>query len=432
MTFHGFSQSNFKKAYIVNNNDTIHGFIDYTSPNSISTNCFFQKNSNSKIVKYKPSDLKGFCFDGGKQFISKEVTYQDSTVMFFLEFLLKGVVNLYYCKYKNEDMYFIEKDSILYPLRNDESVVSDKNRTYYHEDYKYIGILKVLLNDAESLSGEIENTKLDFIPLIRLLKDYHNQTCSNKSCIVYYKKENALNDVKWKIKYGVSLGYSFTKLKVLSELYRQSVSFIYQQNVTPYKFYFAEFYDYNITETNSNFSTNYNCLFPALFVNLSRNSKSSFQLELKYKYLKYSLLNFSEIETPIMYNYDFSHYKKINPFINMGLSNVLILGARIKGIYYKYDKLEDTKFNTDHLEPIYSSHKDYINKQVKELNQCYLKLNAGCGIGYTLPNENTFKLEFRCQTPLVYIISGVLDGGAIYESKLSNSNLSISLSYMFK
>jgi hypothetical protein len=431
-TFQGFSQGDFKKAYIVNNNDTIHGFIDYTSPNSISTNCFFQKDSNSQIINYKPSDLKGFCFDGGKRFISKEVTYQDSTAIFFLEFLLKGVVNLYYCKYKNEDIYFIEKDSILYPLSNDEVVVRNNNSTYSHNSLKYIGVLKVLLNDANSLSGEIENTNLDFTPLIRLLKDYHNQTCSNESCIVYYKKENALNDTKWKIKYGVSMEYSFTKIKATSELIKRSISFSQQPNITQFIFYFANFDNFKTTEANTNFTTNSNCLFPAFFVNFNRNSSSSFQLELKYKYLKYSLLNFSEIEIPVMYNYDFRYYKKIKPFINVGFSNVLILGAHINGMYYKYDKLEGATFNTDHFEPIYSSHTDYINRQVPEMNGYHFELNLGCGVGYTLPNENTLKLEFRSQTPLEYTIDGVLDGSATYESKLSNSNLSISLSYIFK
>ncbi len=425
-TFQGFSLGNFRKAYIVNNNnDTIHGFIDYTNPNSISSNCFFHKDSNSRIINYKPSDLKYFCFDNGKRFISKEVTYQDTTTTFFLEFLLKGAVNLYYCKHKNENLYYIEKDSVLYALTNDEVLESKDNITYSHNSQKYIGILKVFLNDANLLSDEIENTQFDFSSLIKLLKDYHNQTCKNESCIVYYKKENALNDIKWKIKYGFSMEYSFTKINATSEINNYSFPVSAQQT--------AAFFDYFQTnETNTNFATNYNCLFPVFFININRNSRSSFQLELKYKYIKYSLLNYSKIEIPVIYNYDFTHYKKIRPFINAGFSNVLIFGAHINGMYYKYNRLEKVTFEENHFNPAYSSHIDYINRQVPELNGYKFNFNLGCGMGYTLSNKNTLKLEIRGQTPIKYRINGILDGGATYKSKLSSSNLSILLSYIFK
>lgn len=430
-TICGFTQGNFKKAYIVkNNNDTIHGVVDYTNPEDISLNCFFRKDSTSQILDYNPSDLKSFCFDKGKKFISKEVKYHDDTTNLFLEYLLKGIVNLYYCKVNGEDVFYIEKDSILMQLSNDEEKIEINNKVYLRNIHKYIGMLKMLLSDVESFSDKIDNTDFDFMSLIKLLKQYHNQVCSNESCIVYYKKESKLNDVKWKVNFGLSMEYTFTRINSSSKITKELKFFSYEQN--PTLSYISEFEVYQTNETNTNFSTTYNCLFPVFFINLSRNSSSSFQLEANYKHLKYSLLDFSEIEIPVIYNYEFMHYKKVKPFINAGISNVITFGSKVKDMYFKYNRLEGATFENNNIKPIYSSQTDYINRLVQEMNGYHFNLNAGCGVKYELSKKNALKLELRGQTPIYFGFKGVLDGGPSYESILSSSNFSILFSYIFK
>jgi len=215
-----------------------------------------------------------------------------------------------------------------------------------------------------------------------------------------------------------------------TEIYKQQ-HYYSEQGYT--QTYHASFDDFKPNETNTNFSKNYNCLFPSFFVNFSRNSGSSFQIELNYKYLKYSLLNFSRIEIPVIYNYNYLHYKKVSPFINIGFTYVFDVGTHIKGMYYKYDKLEGATFEENHFNPVYSTQTEYLNKRFPEIDGYKFTLNAGFGVKYMLPDKNALKLEFRIHS---YIIPNefdiVLDGGAIYKARISSSNLSILLSYIFK
>ncbi len=430
-TIYVFSQGNFKKAYIVNNsNDTTYGFVDHANPIDITQKCVFRNDSNSQIVDYKPTDLKSFCFEKGKLYMSKDVKYNDNSTTLFLEFLLKGIVNLYYCRYNGEDVFYIEKDSILMELTNGEEKIRINEKVYFYNSKKYIGILKALLIDAESLSDKIESTDFDFTSLIKLLKQYHNEVCDSESCIVYYKKENKLNDVKWKLNFGLTLEYSIAKMDVSSEMINGVKYYSYQQDIS--HSYLAKFNMYKIAETNSNFTSIYNCLFPVAFVNFSRNSGSSFQLELNYKYLNYELFGISRIEIPVIYSYEFLHYKKLTPYINAGVSNVITFGAKVKNMYYKYDRLEGATFENNIITPLYSEQSDIINRKIPELNGYHFALNAGCGIEYDLTKKNAVRLEVRGQTPVYSIFKGVLAGGPNYESLVTLSNFSVLFSYVFK
>ena len=429
-----FAQGNFRKAFVIKDNDTISGYVDYTSPDKISTKCFFRKDSTSQIINYSTSDIQSFYFDKGKIFVARAVTCQDTTRTLFLEFLLKGVVNLYYCNYQHDDYFYIEKDGIMHELSNNEEFTRDDNKTYIQNRHKYIGHLKWLLKDADALSDKIERTGFDFLSLIDLLKDYHNQTCGSNSCVVYYKKEKTLNDTQWKIKYGFSLGSSFNQINLSSKIVSGLLYFSAPDpnmittgsvNIT------ASYLNFQTLETNTTFNSNYNCIFPALFVNFSRNSNSSYQIELKYNYLKYPLIDFNEIEIPLMYNYDFLKYKKVSPFVNIGFSNILIFGTRIRGAYYRYNRLEGVVLDTDKLSPVYSLHNDYVNQLITTNDIYHFSLNLGCGLGYSFSNKNAIRLEFRYQTPIYNSFNIDLENGATYKSTISMSDLAITLSYVF-
>ena len=221
-----FSQYDFRRGFIITkSNDTITGFIDYANPDISSKYCYFKKDSLSKTTEYTPTDLKAYSFTNSKYFVSKGVNIENDTAFLFLEFLLKGVINLYYCSESNKEYYFIEKDYMLYPLTNNEVKVNIVGQSKVKSSDNYIGILNWLMGDGADFSKEIYSTKFDHSSLIQLTKDYHNRVCKDNECIVYYKKQKKLNDTKWQINYGFLIEY------VLSRLTRGNVWLSYLQRV---------------------------------------------------------------------------------------------------------------------------------------------------------------------------------------------------------
>jgi len=102
------AQPDFRTGYIIfENGDTVHGKIDYQDDRLMSTVCSFKQMSSESIIDYSPYDIKEFRFENSKCYVSRT---QESGEKVFLEYLIKGKLNVYY--YRDEEMndyYFIDK-----------------------------------------------------------------------------------------------------------------------------------------------------------------------------------------------------------------------------------------------------------------------------------------------------------------------------------
>ena len=166
--FVGFSQPYFKPAYIITRqNDTLFGKIDNRDYLPLSKSCIFLSGEGIK-TKYTPDDIRAFRFIDGSFFVAKDIAGEK----LFLEFLVKGKINLYYY-YDGTNRYFIEKENE--PLTEIGGGKSTLN--YYTQDAPE---LRKKINEIEELNHK---------NMIALVQDYHNMVCDDEKCIVYVKKE---------------------------------------------------------------------------------------------------------------------------------------------------------------------------------------------------------------------------------------------------
>lgn len=178
------AQTNFKNGYVVkSDNDTLFGKIDYRGSLLMGKICRFKTDKNAEESIFTPSDINEYRFNDSKYFVSK--TINEKKV--FLEFLIKGQINVYYLKDELGEHYYLEKDDQAIteiPYKNE--IVYKNEKSYLHHSTKHIGILKYYMQDAPSLLSKIEKTgEPEHSNMINLAKDYHNTVCKDHACIIY-------------------------------------------------------------------------------------------------------------------------------------------------------------------------------------------------------------------------------------------------------
>jgi hypothetical protein len=222
------AQGFFEKGYVITPEmDTSYGFIANKSQHTNCLSCEFKKDSLSASEVYKPFELFAYRFSNGKYYISKNVNFDASNKALFLEYLIKGKLNIYVWRNKGVDIYFAEREGdTLIMLENPnryfyfdaitmEFVKADEPNLQSTANYnKYKGTLKVLMSDTPELQAEINNLNLNSKSLIKISKKYHNLVCDNETCIIYEKNTRLKKNV------GFSFGYTTFQVKEINTLFK--------------------------------------------------------------------------------------------------------------------------------------------------------------------------------------------------------------------
>lgn len=184
------AQTDFRPGYIIQTTgDTIFGQIDYRGDLTMGRLCKFME-KNSLITEFSPGDIVAFRFVDSKYFVSREIGNKKA----FLEYLIKGKVNIYYLRDEDGDHYYIDKeDAKLVEIPYEEGIREVNNKRIYYESTKHTGFLQYYMKDAPELLSRIQSIKKpEHQNLIRLAEDYHNAVCEEEKCIVYEKKQPML------------------------------------------------------------------------------------------------------------------------------------------------------------------------------------------------------------------------------------------------
>lgn len=182
------AQTNFKNGYVINNEgDTLYGKIDFRGDLLMSRVCKF-KGSDDSVNEYAPQDIYGYRFIDSKYYVTKEINNEKV----FLEYLIKGKVNIYYLRDEKGDHYFLEKEGVpLTIIPYEEGIKYVDNKPVYFQSTKHIGILNYYMQDASGIIKNIKNVeKPEHQNLIELAKKYHNSVCEDEECIVFEKKQS--------------------------------------------------------------------------------------------------------------------------------------------------------------------------------------------------------------------------------------------------
>src|SRR5690606_461912 len=125
-------------------------------------------------------------FTESKYYVSKEI----NGAKVFLEFLIKGQINIYYLRDSNGDHYFLEKaGNPIIELPYEEGIKYVDGKKVFFRTKKHIGLLTYYMQDGPEFQAMInEIGKAEHESLIKLSEDYHSKVCKDGPCIIYEKK----------------------------------------------------------------------------------------------------------------------------------------------------------------------------------------------------------------------------------------------------
>jgi len=170
---------NLKDGYIITlSQDTIFGKVH--KQNSDKIICKFQ-NSEGKVIDYQPNDIFAFGYTKGKIYASKRLNEKD----FFVEYLVKGNLNLYHFKDGKNDRYFVDNqlDSLAEIRLVYETIQGTSGMNLWKLSNQHIELLNKFTAEAPSLKHKISKINhLEDENLIEIVEKYNKIICGQKKC----------------------------------------------------------------------------------------------------------------------------------------------------------------------------------------------------------------------------------------------------------
>ena len=208
------AQHNPRAGYIISNaGDTIHGHIDLRSDVLLSHACTFKPDGADTYTTYTPDSIRAFRFDdNGKYYVSIHLPLEGTMQQCFAEFLVDGVMNLYYVSRVKDDYYYFEReDGELCPLkinRREGVAEADVQRL----EMRQRGRLRDFFKDSPSALRMLDDRILTHRRAIDAVKGYHRDVCTDESECMEYEFKSKREYRRFRFK--VVGGYDFYNSKM--------------------------------------------------------------------------------------------------------------------------------------------------------------------------------------------------------------------------
>ena len=182
---------------ITNAGDTVRGLIDFRTNEILSRKCVFWANGESEGKTYAPGDIFSFRFEhNGKYFVTRRLDLGDGPQLYFAEFLVQGLMNLYCVADTYDEHFFFEReDGEMARLTNRALITSSSvqdEKEHFQEKREQFGKVKVLLSDSWKAVEDMDAADLSRKRLVRAVRDYHDEVCTDgSSCMIYEYKEES-------------------------------------------------------------------------------------------------------------------------------------------------------------------------------------------------------------------------------------------------
>lgn len=390
-----YGQKGYQPGYIITNtNDTINGTINIKTNYQYSKSCDFISGADQQKHTYQPNDIKAYRINNMKYYVSREVRIDSVVQRVFLEYLVDGIVKLYYLKEPLNELYFIEKDTAMVPLTNDAKVITKKFKggisgeyetSYLKNSNQYKRILQYLFQESPATLKKIPTTAFEYKSLVKITEDYHNRVCPDKKCIDYTKSINQ----------GVSLepyigmAFSSMKLKTSSEHANSSNAVIGMQ------LRFRAFKGYS----NWNFLAG---------LNYSKNSYQGdfgYTIDI-YEYTYRIHSDYSILRLPLTVEYAFPT-KQIQPFISLSFNSIFLLNPNYSV----------TRIDRDNNDPVATKFRN-------------IHLGGGLGFGVRIKlDENSY---FLLKNEIEYRIPSANFGWVLDNQRVLSDFISVGIGFKLK
>ena len=207
------AQVNPKSGIIITNSgDTIRGTIDFRTNEKLSKECEFWAEGKTEGKTYKPGDIEGFRFDGnGKYFVTRKLNVDGKPRLYFAEFMVKGMMNLY-CVVENSDEHFFfeRKDGEMAKLTSrafrTTSTLQEVQDKMLEKKEQY-GKVKYLLRDSWTAIEDMNKPEVSRKQLVNVVRDYHKDVCTDGSTCMVYEYDEKSDKEKYYFKFFTGFAY---------------------------------------------------------------------------------------------------------------------------------------------------------------------------------------------------------------------------------
>ena len=207
------AQVNPKSGVIITNSgDTIRGTIDFRTNEKLSKECEFWAEGKTEGKTYKPGDIEGFRFDGnGKYFVTRKLDVDGKPRLYFAEFMVKGMMNLY-CVVENSDEHFFfeRKDGEMAKLTSrafrTTSTLQEVQDKMLEKKEQY-GKVKYLLRDSWTAIEDMNKPEVSRKQLVNVVRDYHKDVCTDGSTCMVYEYDEKSDKEKYYFKFFTGFAY---------------------------------------------------------------------------------------------------------------------------------------------------------------------------------------------------------------------------------
>jgi len=344
------AQSDFRPGYIITlQGDTISGLINFRGGKANAKDCVFKKKDDPEKVTYTPNQIKSYQFIDGKCYLSVTSMNLKFKELIFLEYIIKGSINIFYYQDDVKDYYFAVKDTTLIELDHHDRLTgnAEKDILIMAKPEKYKKQLKLLVQDQPSLFSNIDRIDCNTKDLIMLTKKYQNLSCPSQECIQYDKRTGRSIKFKFGILSSVGLSHlssppynmyisDYDETKCLD--FKPTITYEIGATLNMYldytgrkKFCVQLSPSLNFVEYTSNEERS---LSPLLYV---------YKLNIKYTTLK----------IPLLLKYSFySSNRSVFPFVKLGPECAIYLSQKGSYNYYSVLLSNPTSQPTVYIKPL--------------------------------------------------------------------------------
>jgi hypothetical protein len=324
------ANNNFKNGYLILlNGDTVFGYILEQKSLKAAKRCVFKETAKGGKKVYIPGEISGYRFTDGKYFVSREIgsVSKKNVQTVFLEFFIKGIVNIYYMVDGQGEHFYIEKMPYgLYEL----SEPGKKQAGVQISPLLYKGKLRSLMTDCPELETEINNTELNYNSLVELARDYHNKVCTSESCIIYERHASPVI-----FRFGIIAGTSFNKYRFGSEFYTdygqgfqlggtmRIQNVIFSNDKIGFRVDICIEKDFNHNFKTSEYENQ--LIYNDIIYNIGRNETGS-DPRFVYKTELPIDMYVVDLKIPIIFDYKYD-FGKTSVYSGIGISNKLVLSS---------------------------------------------------------------------------------------------------------
>ncbi len=163
---------------------------------TMNKECVFRQKDTAQI--YYPGEIKAYCIINNKLFVSRNMNGKDV----FLEYLIHGILNVYYLRDDTGEHYYVEKDGLgMEELIYSEKYVKKGDGTEYLEKSNdHIRILNKYTSDVPDMVKFQKEIKKIIRPghgnLIKIAKKYHEEVCPDDACTIFRQKSKVRIDLE--------------------------------------------------------------------------------------------------------------------------------------------------------------------------------------------------------------------------------------------